>query len=143
MSSDNTLYISDNPSADMSTKDEVVEYFRRELGWVPEFVELLAEYTPTALKGMLEFRRGFMAEPPTGALPKKVKELIFIVLDTVSNNVEGGKAHARAAVKAGATVAEIAEALVMTMYLRGVPTMEVAGKEILKAAIEMAGAGRL
>ncbi|GBC69869.1 hypothetical protein HRbin01_01574 [archaeon HR01] len=122
----------------MSTRDEVKDYFRRELGWVPEFVELLAEYTPAALKGMLEFRRGFMAEPPSGALSKKIKELIFIVLDTVANNVEGGRAHARAAVRAGATVAEIAEALVMTMYLRGVPTMEVAGKEILRAAIDEA-----
>jgi alkylhydroperoxidase/carboxymuconolactone decarboxylase family protein YurZ len=77
-----------------------------------------------------------MAEPPVGALPKKVKELIFVVLDTVAGNVEGGKAHAKAAIKAGATVAEIAESLVITMYLMGVPTMEVAGKEILKAAIE-------
>lgn len=124
----------------MSSKDEVIKYFEKELGWVPEFVQLLADYTPTALKGMLEFRCGFMAEPPAGALPKKVKELIFIVLDTVAHNVEGGKAHARAAVKAGATVAEIAEALVMTMYLMGIPTMEVAGKEILKAAVEAAKA---
>jgi len=123
----------------MTTKREVVDYFKKELGWVPEFVELLADYTPSALNGMLEFRRGFMAEPPVGALPKKMKELIFIVLDTVAGNVEGGKAHARAAVQAGATIAEIAEALVITMYLMGVPTMEVAGKEILKAAIERAG----
>ncbi len=123
----------------MVTKEEIVDYFRKELGWVPEFVELLADYTPSALSGLLEFRRGFMAEPPSGALSKKVKELIFIVLDTVAHNVEGGKAHARAAVKAGATVAEIAEVLVITMYLMGVPTMEVAGKEILKAAIEEAG----
>jgi len=123
----------------MMTKEEVVDYFRKELGWVPEFVELLADYTPSALSGLLEFRRGFMAEPPAGALSKKVKELIFIVLDTVAGNIEGGKAHARFAVKAGATVAEIAEALVITMYLMGVPTMEVAGKEILKAAIEEAG----
>jgi len=123
----------------MSAKDEVVEYFRRELGWVPEFVELLADFTPMALKGMLEFRKSIMAEPPNGALPKKIKELLFIVLDTVANNIEGGKAHARAAVRSGATVAEIAEALVITMYLRGIPTMEVTGKEILKAAIEEAG----
>jgi|FaiFalDrversion2_1042247.scaffolds.fasta_scaffold23203_2 alkylhydroperoxidase/carboxymuconolactone decarboxylase family protein YurZ len=120
----------------MITKKEVMDYFRNELGWVPEFVEILADYAPSALKGMLEFRRGFMAEPPVGALPKKVKELIFVVLDTVAGNVEGGKAHAKAAIKAGATVAEIAESLVITMYLMGVPTMEVAGKEILKAAIE-------
>lgn len=120
----------------MSLKEEVIEYFKQELGWVPEFVELLADYTPAALKGMLEFRRSFMAEPPVGALQKKVKELIFVVLDTVVNNIEGGKAHARAAIKAGATVAEIAEALVITMYITGIPSMEVAGKEILKAAIE-------
>ena len=76
-----------------------------------------------------------MKEPPKGALPKKFKEILFVVMDAIVGNVEGGKAHAKAAVRSGATIREIAEALGLMAYVTGFSTLERAGKEMLKSAL--------
>jgi alkylhydroperoxidase/carboxymuconolactone decarboxylase family protein YurZ len=52
----------------------------------------------------------------------------------VQSNLPGGLAHARAAIRAGATPAEIAEALALTIMLAGLPKVEVTGIAILQEA---------
>lgn len=70
-----------------------------------------------------------------GALPRKVKLLIAMVLDAVHGASEGVQSIAREAIKTGATREEIAEALRVAQYVCGVGCVYTAGralKEVLK-----------
>ena len=71
----------------------------------PELVELVRNTSEFAL-----------AE---GALPKKVKLLIAMALDAAHGAVGGVTALARAAMAAGATRQEVAEALRVAQYVSG------------------------
>ena len=61
-----------------------------------------------------------------GALPRKFKFLIAMALDASHGAVEGVKALAEQAIKAGATKEEIAEALRVTHYISGVGSVYTA-----------------
>jgi AhpD family alkylhydroperoxidase len=70
-----------------------------------------------------------------GALPRKIKLLIAMVLDAVNGASEGVQSLAREAVKAGATKEEIAEALRVAQFVCGVGCVYTAAralKEVLK-----------
>jgi alkylhydroperoxidase/carboxymuconolactone decarboxylase family protein YurZ len=70
-----------------------------------------------------------------GALPRKVKLLIAMVLDAVHGASEGVQALAREAIKAGATKQEITEALRVAQYICGVGCVYTAAsalREVLK-----------
>lgn len=65
-----------------------------------------------------------------GALPRKVKLLIAMVLDAVHGASEGVQSLAREALKAGATSEEIAEALRVAQYICGVGCLYVAARAL-------------
>ena len=70
-----------------------------------------------------------------GALPRKVKLLIAMVLDAARGASEGVQALAGEAIKAGATREEISEALRVAQYICGVGCVYTAAralKEVLK-----------
>jgi AhpD family alkylhydroperoxidase len=70
-----------------------------------------------------------------GALPRKTKLLIAMVLDAVHGASDGVQALAREAIRAGATKEEIAEALRVAQYICGVGCVYTAAralKEVLK-----------
>ena len=70
-----------------------------------------------------------------GALPRKVKLLIAMVLDAVHGASEGVQALAREAIEAGATKKEITEALRVAQYICGVGCVYTAARalrEVLK-----------
>ena len=74
-----------------------------------------------------------------GALPRKTKLLIAMVLDAVSGASDGVQSLARLAIKEGATKEEIAESLRVAQYICGVGcvyTAATALKEILKWCYE-------
>lgn len=66
----------------------------------------------------------------------KFKEILYVVLDSITNNTEGAIAHARAAIKAGAKTEELAEALIIMAMLTGMPRLEVVGTKAFRAAEE-------
>jgi len=66
----------------------------------------------------------------------KFKEILYVVLDSITNNTEGAIAHARAAIKVGATTEELAEALIIMAMLTGMPRLEVVGTKAFRAAEE-------
>jgi alkylhydroperoxidase/carboxymuconolactone decarboxylase family protein YurZ len=69
-----------------------------------------------------------------GALPRKIKLLIAMVLDAVHGAPEGVKALSREALKAGASKEEIAEALRVAQFICGVGCVYTAAsalKEVL------------
>ena len=65
-----------------------------------------------------------------GALPRKIKLLIAMVLDAVHGAPEGVKSLAREAIKAGATREEIAEALRVAQYICGVGCVYTAARAL-------------
>ncbi len=65
-----------------------------------------------------------------GALPKKFKLLIGMVLDASLGSVDGIKSLAGQAMEAGATKAEIAEALRVARYICGVSTVYAAARAL-------------
>jgi alkylhydroperoxidase/carboxymuconolactone decarboxylase family protein YurZ len=70
-----------------------------------------------------------------GALPRKVKLLIAMVLDAVHGASEGVQALAREAIEAGASREEISEALRVAQYICGVGCVYTAARaltEVLK-----------
>ena len=116
---------------------EIVRYFKKNLGWVPDYVDLLSRYKPDALESFFALRSSVMQDTPkVGALPLKFKEILYVVLDSVTYNTEGAIAHARAAIKAGANTKELAEALIIMAILTGMPRLEVVGTKAFRAAEE-------
>lgn len=116
---------------------EIVKYFRKTLGWVPDFAAIMSEYRPEALEAYFAMRSSVMKDTRAGgALPLKFKEILYVVLDSLTHNTDGAIAHARAAIRAGATTNELAEALILMAMLTGMPSFEVVGTKAFKAAEE-------
>jgi alkylhydroperoxidase/carboxymuconolactone decarboxylase family protein YurZ len=65
-----------------------------------------------------------------GALPRKVKFLIAMALDAAHGTVEGTKALAEQAMKAGATKEEIVETIRVAQYISGVGSVYVAARAL-------------
>jgi alkylhydroperoxidase/carboxymuconolactone decarboxylase family protein YurZ len=68
-----------------------------------------------------------------GALPRKVKLLIAMVLDAVHGASEGVQALAGEAIKAGASKEEISEALRVAQYICGVGCVYTAARALREA----------
>ena len=116
---------------------EIIRYFKKNLGWVPDFADILSKYKPEALESYFAMRSSVMKDTRAGgALPLKFKEILYVVLDSITYNTEGAAAHAKAAINAGATTKELAEALILMAMLAGMPTFEVVGTKAFKAAEE-------
>jgi alkylhydroperoxidase/carboxymuconolactone decarboxylase family protein YurZ len=116
--------------------EETIRYYEEELGWVPPFVRIFAQYAPGSLDGYLTMRRAVMKEPPQGALPKKTKEMLFSILDCVTGEADGARAHAKSAIDAGLTVEELVEGFAIAVMVTGMPTMCKGGVEAIQAAEE-------
>ncbi len=65
-----------------------------------------------------------------GALPRKFKFLIALALDAAHGAVDGVKSLAQAAMQAGATKEEIAEALRVAQYVSGVGSVYTASRAL-------------
>lgn len=116
----------------MNDFQSVLNYYKNELNWNPPFAEILSKYSPEGLKGYLVMRESVQ----NGHLPKKTRELIFTILDSLDDEVSGAKAHAVAAVEAGLTMEELVEAFVIVTIVKGINTLCKAGVEAIKAAEE-------
>jgi alkylhydroperoxidase/carboxymuconolactone decarboxylase family protein YurZ len=79
-------------------------------------LEVLERLDPELLKMVRRTSELAMAE---GALPRKIKFLIAMALDAAHGAADGVGSLARAAMQAGATKQEIAEALRVAHYVSG------------------------
>jgi len=79
-------------------------------------LEVFEELDPELLKMVRRTAEFAMAD---GALPKKIKLLIAMALDASHGAVNGVTALSRAAMQAGATKQEVAEALRVAHYVCG------------------------
>lgn len=115
---------------------KIYRHFEDTLGVVPEPLRLLGEYAPGILDGYYRMRTWFFREPPEGALPKKIKELIYVALDcALGAPAHFARAHARAAIRAGATKEQVVEAVSLSLMLAGMPKYMSLGHEVIKEAV--------
>lgn len=116
---------------------EIFEYFEETLDQpMPDFWKKLAEHAPYAMKGYYQMREGALRAPPAGHIPRKYKELLIVAMDCAVHNYWGVEAHTRAAVKNGATIEEVTEAMVLSIMVLGMPNYRNAGYRALVAAEE-------
>ncbi|WML45440.1 carboxymuconolactone decarboxylase family protein [Neobacillus sp. PS3-40] len=114
----------------MKDFEEILNYYKEEIKWNPPFAEILSNYSPDSLKGYLIMRESIQ----NGHLPKKTRELIFTILDSLDDEVSGAKAHAVAAIDAGLTMEELVEAFVIVTIAKGINVLCKTGVEAIKAA---------
>lgn len=116
----------------MEDFEKILDYYKNELKWDPPFAEVLSKYAPEGLKGYLVMRESVQ----NGKLPKKTRELIFTILDSLDNETSGAKSHAVAAIEAGLTMEELVEAFVIVTIVKGINVLCNSGVEAIKAAEE-------
>lgn len=113
--------------------EEIYKYFEDAFGEVPEHHKLLGKYNVDALEGFYKLRKATMKEPPEGALPRKMKELIIVAVETALR-VPGAITHAKYAVDAGATPSEVMEAVTLSLWLAGMPSYVLVGSKAVESA---------
>jgi AhpD family alkylhydroperoxidase len=131
--------MAEESSADAVETDfaEVFAYFEETLDRpMPEFWKKLAEHAPYAMEGYYHMRQGVFTDPAESHIPRKYQELLVVAMDCAIHNRWGVEAHTRAAVKAGATMEEVTEAMVLSIMVLGMPNFRNMGYYALLAAEE-------
>lgn len=116
-------------------------HFVETLGGLPDAVRVMLEHAPAAAAGYLDLRAYVHRGPEEGGLDPVARELLFVALDVVEDHGEAAKAHAEQALKAGATVAQIAQALVIAMMVSGISTWSKTGHAVVAHAARVAARG--
>lgn len=117
---------------------EVKAHFMETLGNIPEPIRAMADYAPEALLGYTRTRHYIMRTPEDGAaLDIRTKELIYVLLDVVTGNLDGAKNHLGAAMKAGLTTAQLAEACMQVMAVCGITTWGQTGWKLCDYAAQL------
>lgn len=111
-----------------------LDSFMATFGRVPENFALLHQHAPSAFAGYGLIRNGLMRGPEEGgALDMKTKELIFALLDTLAGARTGAINHAKASMKHGLTLPELAEGLVQVILVGGITTWNNIGADVMRA----------
>jgi alkylhydroperoxidase/carboxymuconolactone decarboxylase family protein YurZ len=94
-----------------------LDYFEEYFGSVPDYVELMADEAPRALEGYVLMRQWSLAE---NLLESKHVELLLCTINAAEFSSRFVNVHANGARNAGATEAEIVEAVVCAIPVAGV-----------------------
>jgi alkylhydroperoxidase/carboxymuconolactone decarboxylase family protein YurZ len=102
--------------------------------------EVLARHNPRAFVGYMTLRQGVFKAPPAGSLPLATKELIILAIECALKKTNPPPlVHARRAIAAGATVAEIAEVVSISIMIAGMLTYQESGRFVLEEAERLVG----
>lgn len=120
------------------TAAHIRQHYTESIGAVPPAIEAMLSYAPDAMAGFASVREYATRAAPDGALNAKTIELLFCVIDVVEGHEEGALAHAEEAVRAGLSVAELSQGLVIAALISGFHTWSVTGHKALQRASEVA-----
>lgn len=112
---------------------DALDYFKQYFGFVPDYVELLADRAPRALEGYYLMRRAALGGTD---LPAKHMELLLCAVNAAEYEARFVTIHARGARKAGATEEELVEACLTAMPFAGVASWLPAAQGILESRQE-------
>jgi alkylhydroperoxidase/carboxymuconolactone decarboxylase family protein YurZ len=99
------------------TRDSALAHFRSYFGFVPAYVELMANEAPRALEGYALMREWSLGE---NRLAAKHVELLFCTVNAAEYAARFVGIHAKGARRAGASEAEIVEAVLCAIPIAGV-----------------------
>ncbi len=105
-------------------------YFQRALGQVPGYVTALADGAPRALEGYVLMREWSLGE---NRLPTKTVELMLTTMNAVDYAVRFAALHANSARRAGASEAEVVEALLCAVPIAGMPAWLTCAEAVFEA----------
>lgn len=94
-----------------------LDYFESYFGFVPDYVELMADEAPRALEGYVLMRQWSLAE---NTLEAKHVELLLCTINAAEFSSRFVNVHANGARNAGASEAEIVESVVCAIPVSGV-----------------------
>lgn len=104
---------------------------------MPKFWKTLGQYAPWALESYYAMREPvFRDVDEGGSIPKRYKELTVVAMDILQNNPWGVRVHTRAAIRAGATMQDVAETVVLSILAGGMISYRLAGAVAFEAAEE-------
>lgn len=113
------------------------EHYLETLGNVPEAISQLFDLDESVGTAYTEIRKRAYAADGSAHLPLKYRELLFVVLDIEVGNYDGGMNHLAAAVRAGLTRTEFADALVELLMVRGISTWGLVGHRLWKNSSDL------
>ncbi|MEE2683048.1 MAG: carboxymuconolactone decarboxylase family protein [Actinomycetota bacterium] len=94
-----------------------LDYFTSYFGFVPDYIELMADEAPRALEGYVLMREWSLAE---NTLDAKHVELLLCTINAAEFSSRFVNVHANGARNAGATEAEIVESVICAIPVSGV-----------------------
>jgi alkylhydroperoxidase/carboxymuconolactone decarboxylase family protein YurZ len=105
----------------------------------PPLADNIHPLVEEAVRDEIEERLCFLSDKKAGAqkpggLTRKEKELILMSIANAHMRAAPAQLHARAAIRAGATLAEIAEVSVLAIIARGMPSFKMAALPAIQAA---------
>jgi len=98
-------------------RQAALDYFESYFGFVPDYVELMADEAPRALEGYVLMRQWSLAE---NTLDAKHVELLLCTINAAEFSSRFVNVHANGARNAGASEAEIVESVVCAIPVSGV-----------------------
>lgn len=118
----------------MATHDEPDGYeseqhWVRTVGAVPELMVVLRRMNAEYFDAYTNVRASLLEEHP-GRLSAESREIAYIVVDLMRENLGGAKNHARAAISAGVTKQQLAELLTIVLLTCGMVTFSKIGKDL-------------
>jgi alkylhydroperoxidase/carboxymuconolactone decarboxylase family protein YurZ len=111
---ENSAPATERPTADVASS---LDYFTSYFGFVPDYVELLADRAPQALEGYFMMRQAALGGTE---LPDKIMELLLCSVNAAEYQARFVMIHARGARKAGASEEELVEACLTALPFAGV-----------------------
>jgi alkylhydroperoxidase/carboxymuconolactone decarboxylase family protein YurZ len=106
----------ESPEFDLD-RQAALDYFQDYFGFVPDYIEVMADEAPRALEGYVLMREWSLAE---NLLEAKHVELLLCTINAAEFSSRFVNVHANGARKAGASEAEIVESVVCAIPVSGV-----------------------
>lgn len=118
----------------MSSSDpiqELAQYIAEEVGVVPDGIRKMEAFGPEWVRAFTDLRKAVSNERPEG-LDAGTQSLLFMVIATTLNHVEGAVAHARHAMNRGVPGKSIVQALSQVMLFAGTHTWARTGSVVVR-----------
>lgn len=105
------------------------DHYQETLGNIPEAIRQLFDLDPEVATAYTTIRKRAYTRAD-GHLPLKYRELVFVVVDIEIGNHGGAMNHLAAAIKAGLTRTELADALIEMLIVRGISAWGLTGHRV-------------
>jgi alkylhydroperoxidase/carboxymuconolactone decarboxylase family protein YurZ len=118
-------------SEEASSREDILEYFRANMGEVPAWIRMMDEALPRGIERYYGLRNRILCD---GALPRRIKELTLVAVNAAGLYDEGLRIHAIGVMNTGGSRKELLEGLLLAFigggivaWLEGIRVLEEAG----------------